>query len=326
MTQERVLCRLLALFINVEALQLTRKSTHQFPESCPPSCHQMEAHGLHSHPSAWISLANGHETLEQDTVMARHFHHLQALGQFLELHPVPPKRIWRDSNMRQDEKVRAEQWSSLVTHQFPSLVTNTQRRLLGIKGTPEGLMVPWMTSVTEMLDTCQDTIRKQANKDVPGQSEGLEDALNAGEQDNPGPVQPRQEDSEPLLPAGSSTQAFPAPRYVRVDAGEPKDNGKGKSPMPNLGLGGDDGYPSPLEMDADRVKAERVEAERVEAERVEAERVEAERVKAERVENNRAIDDVLVWRSILIALLFWTAPDSTPMLNSGVWDHIVPII
>ena len=43
-------------------------------------------------------------------------------------------------------------------------------------------------------------------------------------------------------------------------------------------------------------------------------------------ELDRTIDDVLVWRSILIAMLYWTAPDSTEMLSSGVWNHIIPVI
>ena len=40
----------------------------------------------------------------------------------------------------------------------------------------------------------------------------------------------------------------------------------------------------------------------------------------------REIDDAIVWRCILICLLFCTAPDSTEILSSGLWEHVIPII
>ena len=38
------------------------------------------------------------------------------------------------------------------------------------------------------------------------------------------------------------------------------------------------------------------------------------------------IDDLLIFRSILLCLLFCTAPESTEMLSSGLWEHVFPII
>lgn len=38
------------------------------------------------------------------------------------------------------------------------------------------------------------------------------------------------------------------------------------------------------------------------------------------------IDMVLVWRCLLMAMLFWTAPDNSDVLLSGLWQHIVPVI
>ena len=38
------------------------------------------------------------------------------------------------------------------------------------------------------------------------------------------------------------------------------------------------------------------------------------------------IDDMLVWRSILLYILVVTAPDSTAFLQSGVRDHVVPMV
>ncbi len=38
------------------------------------------------------------------------------------------------------------------------------------------------------------------------------------------------------------------------------------------------------------------------------------------------IKDVVIWRCILIALLFWTAPDDSKVLSSGLWEHVIPII
>ncbi|KXH38906.1 hypothetical protein CSIM01_06043 [Colletotrichum simmondsii] len=37
-------------------------------------------------------------------------------------------------------------------------------------------------------------------------------------------------------------------------------------------------------------------------------------------------DDVIVYRYLMLAVLFRTAPDSEKMLHSGVWDQVVPII
>ncbi|KAI0521856.1 hypothetical protein F5B22DRAFT_594349 [Xylaria bambusicola] len=38
------------------------------------------------------------------------------------------------------------------------------------------------------------------------------------------------------------------------------------------------------------------------------------------------IRDVLIWRCILMGILFSTAPDNSDMLSSGMWERIVPII
>ncbi len=38
------------------------------------------------------------------------------------------------------------------------------------------------------------------------------------------------------------------------------------------------------------------------------------------------IKDVVIWRCILIALLFWTAPDNSKVLSSGLWEHVIPIM
>lgn len=38
------------------------------------------------------------------------------------------------------------------------------------------------------------------------------------------------------------------------------------------------------------------------------------------------IDDILIWRTILMGLLFWTAPDNTSLLNSGLWDQVIPLL
>ena len=38
------------------------------------------------------------------------------------------------------------------------------------------------------------------------------------------------------------------------------------------------------------------------------------------------ITDVLVWRCILTYMLFTTAPDTSGLLRSRVWDAVVPII
>ena len=38
------------------------------------------------------------------------------------------------------------------------------------------------------------------------------------------------------------------------------------------------------------------------------------------------IKDVIIWRCILIYLLFWTAPDNSKILTSGLWEHVIPII
>ena len=38
------------------------------------------------------------------------------------------------------------------------------------------------------------------------------------------------------------------------------------------------------------------------------------------------IKDVVIWRCILIYLLFSTAPDNSKVLSSGLWEHVVPVI
>lgn len=37
-------------------------------------------------------------------------------------------------------------------------------------------------------------------------------------------------------------------------------------------------------------------------------------------------EDVIIWRVLLLGMLFWTAPDSSELLKSGVLDHVVPVI
>ena len=38
------------------------------------------------------------------------------------------------------------------------------------------------------------------------------------------------------------------------------------------------------------------------------------------------IKNVVIWRCILIYLLFWTAPDNSKILTSGSWQHVIPMI
>lgn len=42
--------------------------------------------------------------------------------------------------------------------------------------------------------------------------------------------------------------------------------------------------------------------------------------------NSEIIKDVVIWRCSLIYLLFWTAPDNSRLLSSGLWEHVIPII
>ncbi|KAK3998285.1 hypothetical protein QBC44DRAFT_1587 [Cladorrhinum sp. PSN332] len=38
------------------------------------------------------------------------------------------------------------------------------------------------------------------------------------------------------------------------------------------------------------------------------------------------LDDVLVWKAIMVAMLFYTAPDNSVLLRSGIWEHVVPVM
>ncbi|KAJ9130715.1 hypothetical protein NKR23_g12071 [Pleurostoma richardsiae] len=38
------------------------------------------------------------------------------------------------------------------------------------------------------------------------------------------------------------------------------------------------------------------------------------------------VEDAIVWRVLLIAMLFWTAPDSSEVLKSSIWDLVIPVI
>lgn len=40
----------------------------------------------------------------------------------------------------------------------------------------------------------------------------------------------------------------------------------------------------------------------------------------------RNIDDVIIYRCLMVILLFQTAPDSSQILESGLWDMVVPFI
>ena len=51
-----------------------------------------------------------------------------------------------------------------------------------------------------------------------------------------------------------------------------------------------------------------------------------EESKSGKGESVETMDDMIIWRCILLALLFWTAPDSSETLSSGLWEHIIPII
>ena len=39
-----------------------------------------------------------------------------------------------------------------------------------------------------------------------------------------------------------------------------------------------------------------------------------------------SIKDVLIWRCILMYVLFWTAPDNSKVLTSGTWEQVIPIL
>lgn len=39
-----------------------------------------------------------------------------------------------------------------------------------------------------------------------------------------------------------------------------------------------------------------------------------------------AIDDVLIWRIVLLCLLFLTAPDNSVILDSGLWKHVIRLL
>lgn len=37
-------------------------------------------------------------------------------------------------------------------------------------------------------------------------------------------------------------------------------------------------------------------------------------------------DNIIIWRIVLMGVLFWTAPDNSDILNSGLWGHIIPLL
>lgn len=41
---------------------------------------------------------------------------------------------------------------------------------------------------------------------------------------------------------------------------------------------------------------------------------------------DQAVTDMLVWKAILMGMLFWTAPDNSAVLTSGIWESVVPIL
>ncbi|KAF4856913.1 hypothetical protein CGCSCA4_v000046 [Colletotrichum siamense] len=47
---------------------------------------------------------------------------------------------------------------------------------------------------------------------------------------------------------------------------------------------------------------------------------------AHRDQNTRDVDDVIIYRCLMVAFLFRTASDSTKILESGLWEHVVPLI
>lgn len=40
----------------------------------------------------------------------------------------------------------------------------------------------------------------------------------------------------------------------------------------------------------------------------------------------QAVTDMLIWKAILMGMLFWTAPDNSAVLTSGIWESVVPIL
>lgn len=41
---------------------------------------------------------------------------------------------------------------------------------------------------------------------------------------------------------------------------------------------------------------------------------------------DQAVTDMLIWKAILMGMLFWTAPDNSAVLTSGIWESVVPIL
>lgn len=38
------------------------------------------------------------------------------------------------------------------------------------------------------------------------------------------------------------------------------------------------------------------------------------------------VDDIIIWRIVLLGLLFLTAPDNSAILDSGLWRHVIPLL
>ena len=45
-----------------------------------------------------------------------------------------------------------------------------------------------------------------------------------------------------------------------------------------------------------------------------------------KVKEEGIMDDIIIWRIMLLGILFWTAPDNSDILNSGLWGHIIPLL
>lgn len=46
---------------------------------------------------------------------------------------------------------------------------------------------------------------------------------------------------------------------------------------------------------------------------------------AHRDQNIRDVDDVIIYRCLMVVFLFRTASDNTKILESGLWEHVVPL-
>ncbi|KAK7421871.1 hypothetical protein QQZ08_009749 [Neonectria magnoliae] len=253
-------------------------------------------------PSARGLDSDGNETplvYSQENVFIRHLKTLEILDRLIDefqLKTFVPNKLdsfWilgkRIREHSEEERRLAKEYTKTVKRYSKQLAC-----LAGLSADDRGSVISRYSSIETLLQSLSRVVSHLVAADLMNEAEGS--SIDDGE----GEDRDSDEDyMEEKLPNSPSVAADGPDNGGRMDLGE---NSPRESP-------GED----PVQQAPRPVETEKEHQDKSTGRNKQAPSIDT-------------IDDMLVWRCILLSMLFQTAPDNTELLRSGLWTHVDPII